>query len=91
MYYTAIKHSDHNLRYVGLITSLRGASAPFLFERCIMKDTYLYKVVKGAIVSELFDSENLPKDWYDSPEAAEKAAKPKKKVVKNDDSTGTDK
>lgn len=56
-----------------------------------MKDTYLYKVVKGAIVSELFDSENLPKGWYDSPEAAEKAAKPKKKVVKNDDSTGTNK
>lgn len=46
--------------------------------------TYMYKSVKGEIVSELFDSEDIPKGWHDSPENAQ----PKKRV--KDDNNATD-
>jgi len=43
-------------------------------------DTCLYQCVDGVIISCSFDSkQGLPDDWHDSPVAAEKAARPKKR------------
>ena len=48
--------------------------------------TMMYKLDKGEIVSEIFDSEDIPKGWVDGPAKC----KPKKEKKVNGDSDTTD-
>jgi hypothetical protein len=54
-----------------------------------LRDPYwLYKVVKGEVISKLFMSHKEPKGWYESPAAAKRAKSSKKLEKVDDDSTG---
>lgn len=47
--------------------------------------TFMYKSVKGDVIAEVFDSDEIPRGWYESPELAEsKKRKPKDDNSSND-------
>ena len=43
----------------------------------------MYKEIDGEVKAQIFDGDNLPSDWFESPEAAQ--AKPKKPKIKKEE------
>lgn len=53
---------------------------------------FMYKVIKGEVEAKLFDDQEIPGGWYDSPLAAKNATRSKsKKVTAHGDSHRSDK
>ena len=47
----------------------------------------MYQVKDGQVINQMFDPDDVPKGWYDSPKAA-KAAKPTKPKLQKANSLG---
>jgi hypothetical protein len=62
-------------------------------EEVAKKDPWcMYQVKDGKVINQLFDPDQIPEGWYDSPKAAKLAAQKRKRrtkeEMKHDDSAG---